>query len=426
MRQNYSLFLENFKEKYGVNTPRIMFLGTYLFGLITLFLMIHFAPKNTLIIILMSILPMAIYGIYAFLNIREPNINVIADSAYFLGFLFTITSISIALYNLSPENKDLTDQFYDVIKIFGFALITTIAGLLIKITLVNLKPDFEDFSENVLDNLQESVALFDTELVNAIERFKESDNELSARHKEFTQKIKSMEKSTIVRTSDHLNKIISNSGQELEKFINQSGQSLTENMEASSKTLINTMNKVANDMEESGKSLNIPSDFFTEQLSEPLLNMKNQMNDFNNELSEVIKAQKTIASNTDKVTMIVAKLAEKMDIAEKLPDFVTVIQNSINEINLMTDSLQKTGNKLGEVSQSFDQLVKDGKENINHSKVITEQMKEDYNFFQDYNKKMKDTLMQSKQNMEILSRELTTAADLIVKKLDGSSNEHKK
>jgi uncharacterized coiled-coil DUF342 family protein len=154
--------------------------------------------------------------------------------------------------------------------------------------------------------------------------------------------------------------------------------------------------------------------------------MKNQMNDFNNELSEVIKAQKTIASNTDKVTMIVAKLAEKVDIAEKLPDFVTVIQNSINEINLMTDSLQKTGNKLGEVSQSFDQLVKDGKENINHSNVITEQMKEDYNFFQDYNKKMKDTLMQSKQNMEILSRELTTAADLIVKKLDGSSNEHKK
>ena len=76
--------------------------------------------------------------------------------------------------------------------------------------------------------------------------------------------------------------------------------------------------------------------------------------------------------------------------------------------------------------QKFDQLIKDGKENINHSNVITEQMKEDYNFFQDYNKKMKDTLMQSKQNMEILSRELTTAADLIVKKLDGSSNEHKK
>ena len=120
----------------------------------------------------------------------EPSINVIADSAYFLGFLFTITSISIALYNLSPENKDLTDQFYKVIQIFGFALITTIVGLLIKITLVNLRPDFDDFNEIVMGYLQESVSIFDTELVNAIDKFKESDNELTARHKEFTQKTK--------------------------------------------------------------------------------------------------------------------------------------------------------------------------------------------------------------------------------------------
>ena len=37
-------------------------------------------------------------------------------------------------------------------------------------------------------------------------------------------------------------------------------------------------------------------------------------------------------------------------------------------------------------------------------------------------KKMKDTLMQSKLNMETLSRELTTAADIIVKKLDDGSD----
>ena len=60
MNQDYVLFLENFKEKFGGNTPRIMFLGTYLFGLILLLLMINIAPKNTLIIILVSILPMVI------------------------------------------------------------------------------------------------------------------------------------------------------------------------------------------------------------------------------------------------------------------------------------------------------------------------------------------------------------------------------
>ena len=314
----------------------------------------------------MSILPMVIYGIYAFSNIREPDINVIADSAYFLGFLFTITSISIALYNLTPENKDLTDQFYKVIQIFGFALITTIVGLLIKITLVNLKPDFDDFNESVMGNLQESVALFDAELVNAIERFQQIDQQLSEHYKVFTKKIKDMEKETLDKTSAHLDHLITISGQELEKFINESGQSLTTSMEESSKTLTAILTKVVKDIEEGGKALDVPSDLFTDKLSEPLSNMKNQINEFNNELSEVIKSQRAIASNTEKVSKIVTNLAEKMDIAEKLPDFVTVIDNSINEINLMTDTLKNTGSKLNEITQSFEKVIEDGKEKIIH------------------------------------------------------------
>ena len=231
-----------------------------------------------------------------------------------------------------------------------------------------------------------------------------------------------MEKDTLEKTSGHLDHIITNSGQELEKFINESGQSLTTSMEESSKTLTAILTKVVKDIEEGGKALDVPSDLFTDKLSEPLSNMKNQINEFNNELSEVIKSQRAIASNTEKVSKIVTNLAEKMDIAEKLPDFVTVIDNSINGINLMTDTLKNTGSKLNEITQSFEKVIEDGKEKIIHSNERTEQMKEDYKFFQDYNKKMKDTLMQSKLNMEILSRELTTAADIIVKKLDDGSD----
>ena len=323
---------------------------------------------------------------------------------------------------LTPNENDLTKQFNRIIQIFGFALITTIIGLLIKVCVVNLKPDLDDLSENIMENLHESVSLFDDELVNAIERFQEIDQQLSDRYTDFTNKVIRMEKDTLEKTSGHLDHIITNSGQELEKFINESGQSLTTSMEESSKTLTAILTKVVKDIEEGGKALDVPSDLFTDKLSEPLSNMKNQINEFNNELSEVIKSQRAIASNTEKVSKIVTNLAEKMDIAEKLPDFVTVIDNSINEINLMTDTLKNTGNKLNEITQSFEKVIEDGKEKIIHSNERTEQMKEDYKFFQDYNNKMKDTLIQSKQNMEILSRELTTAADIIVKKLDDGSD----
>lgn len=422
MKQEYFHDLGNLTDNLEEQLPRIMFVGTYILGVILIILATIFAQENTLIVLLVSIIPMIIYGIYVYSNRKKPNVNTIADSAYFLGFLFTITSISLALYFLTPNENDLTKQFNRIIQIFGFALITTIIGLLIKVCVVNLKPDLDDLSENIMENLHESVSLFDDELVNAIERFQEIDQQLSDRYTDFTNKVIRMEKDTLEKTSGHLDHIITNSGQELEKFINESGQSLTTSMEESSKTLTAIMTKVVKDIEEGGKALDVPSDLFTDKLSEPLSNMKNQINEFNNELSEVIKSQRAIASNTEKVSNIVTNLAEKMDIAEKLPDFVTVIDNSINEINLMTDTLKNTGNKLNEITQSFEKVIEDGKEKIIHSNERTEQMKEDYKFFQDYNKKMKDTLMQSKLNMEILSRELTTAADIIVKKLDDGSD----
>jgi len=422
MKPDFLNNLDHLNDDIEKHLPRIMFVGTYILGVILIILVSKFSPENKFSGLIASILPMLIYLIYVYLNRSEPNVNTIADSAYFLGFLFTITSISLALYFLTPNEKDLSTQFNRIIQIFGFALITTIIGLLIKVCVVNLKPDLDDLSENIMENLHESVSLFDDELVNAIERFQEIDQQLSDRYTDFTNKVIRMEKDTLEKTSGHLDHIITNSGQELEKFINESGQSLTTSMEESSKTLTAIMTKVVKDIEEGGKALDVPSDLFTDKLSEPLSNMKNQINEFNNELSEVIKSQRAIASNTEKVSKIVTNLAEKMDIAEKLPDFVTVIDKSINEINLMTGTLKNTGNKLNEITQSFEKVIEDGKEKIIHSNERTEQMKEDYKFFQDYNKKMKDTLMQSKLNMEILSRELTTAADIIVKKLDDGSD----
>ena len=66
MNQDYVLFLENFKEKFGGNKNRIMFLGKFMLGLIKISLMINLEKKKKLIIILVSLLKMIIYGIYDF------------------------------------------------------------------------------------------------------------------------------------------------------------------------------------------------------------------------------------------------------------------------------------------------------------------------------------------------------------------------
>ena len=422
MKPDFLNNLDHLNDDIEKHLPRIMFVGTYILGVILIILVSKFSPENKFSGVIASILPMLIYLIYVYLNRSEPNVNTIADSAYFLGFLFTITSISLAILGLNSNEENLTQQFNKTILIFGFALITTIIGLLIKVCVVNLKPDLDDLSESIMENLHESVSEFDDLLENGIDRFKEIDKQLSDRYKDFANKIIKMEKDTLEKTSDHLDHIITNSGQELEKFIKESGLSLTTSLEESSTTITAILTKVAKDVEAGVKALDVPSDFFTDQLSEPLSNMKNQINKFNDELSEVVSSQKSIATNTDKVSKIVTTLADKMDIAEKIPDLVNVLDNSIRGINLVTDSIKNTGSKLTDITQSIDHVIESGKDKFLQSSEINDQMKANYKFFQEYNNKMKDTIIESKQNMEILSRELTSAAEIIIKKLDDGSS----
>ena len=422
MKPDFLNNLDHLNDDIEKHLPRIMFVGTYILGVILIILVSKFSPENKFSGVIASILPMLIYLIYVYLNRREPNVTTIADSAYFLGFLFTITSISLAILGLNSNEENLTQQFNKTILIFGFALITTIIGLLIKVCVVNLKPDLDDLSESIMENLHESVSEFDDLLENGIDRFKEIDKQLSDRYKDFANKIIKMEKDTLEKTSDHLDHIITNSGQELEKFIKESGLSLTTSLEESSTTITAILTKVAKDVEAGVKALDVPSDFFTDQLSEPLSNMKNQINKFNDELSEVVSSQKSIATNTDKVSKIVTTLADKMDIAKKIPDLVNVLDNSILGINLVTDSIKNTGSKLTDITQSIDHVIESGKDKFLQSSEINDQMKANYKFFQEYNNKMKDTIIESKQNMEILSRELTSAAEIIIKKLDDGSS----
>ena len=75
---------------------RIVFLTIYIVGLVIL----YFALKaHPLIMVGLSIFLMLLYAIYAYSYVESKNLSQIADSAYFLGFLFTLSSITMALVN---------------------------------------------------------------------------------------------------------------------------------------------------------------------------------------------------------------------------------------------------------------------------------------------------------------------------------------
>ena len=97
--------------------------------------------------------------------------------------------------------------------------------------------------------------------------------------------------------------------------------------------------------------------------------------------------------------------------------YIQVIENSVNGINSITESLNKTTNQVNEISQSFNELAEGEKTKLIHTNEMRDQMILDLEFFQNYKKEMKDSLTKSTQYIAMLKSELTDAAELIVKKL---------
>jgi hypothetical protein len=72
----------------------------------------------------------------------EPE--TIGDNCYYLGFLFTLTSLSYTLYQMSTPNLDSGNpvNIPAVISGFGVALSSTIFGVFLRVLLMQLRPDF--------------------------------------------------------------------------------------------------------------------------------------------------------------------------------------------------------------------------------------------------------------------------------------------
>lgn len=118
--------------------------------------------------ILYPVLLMLIY-ILVILNerrflLREDRAS---DNAYYLGFLYTLTSLGVALYQFN-ESDDPTGE---IISNFGIALTTTIIGLAARLLLQQLRTDTVEIEREARMHLANAVAEFKSEISESITTF---------------------------------------------------------------------------------------------------------------------------------------------------------------------------------------------------------------------------------------------------------------
>lgn len=129
-------------------------------------LITHAFTQDTLFII---IGPVVVLGLYLFTSISyrrfRLRLDQLGDNCYYLGFLFTLTALSIALYDF----RSAEDEINAIIANFGVALASTIAGIALRVLLAQMREDPVEVEEQSRFELAEASARLKAELYASVE-----------------------------------------------------------------------------------------------------------------------------------------------------------------------------------------------------------------------------------------------------------------
>ncbi|RNF34005.1 hypothetical protein [Paracoccus methylarcula] len=114
------------------------------------------------------------YAAYTFLATPlRMDAETIGDNSYYLGFLFTLTSLAVTLYHIVGANgTDRATLIPEIISGFGVALSSTIVGVFLRVLMLQMKVDVESRERRARMELNEAARRFRTELGISLDKVK--------------------------------------------------------------------------------------------------------------------------------------------------------------------------------------------------------------------------------------------------------------
>lgn len=101
-----------------------------------------------------------LYGLLTFMRSRfRLRFDQAGDNCYYMGFIFTLVSLGVALYAI-PLGGNVRDFGIGVVRDFGLALATTVVGIMLRVVLNQMREDPHDIEEaSRLELIEHSRAL---------------------------------------------------------------------------------------------------------------------------------------------------------------------------------------------------------------------------------------------------------------------------
>lgn len=284
--------------------------------------------------ILRLFLPVFVMGAYTWLSYprgvmvvgwRAARIAQLADSVYFLGFLWTLWALIDSFVLKSSTSTDAA------FRIFGYALITTAAGMATRLYLLNFKYTSADQAEEAQATVEESlqkfsqVALSTSETINV---FRDHTVALNTAVERLSGTVSSLERNF---TDAH---------QQTTKNLKETIAQVVEEIRA---TLKSPVQEYGRALRAFTANVNKESDSFKLAFEESTSKIKSTISDASNTVAELLKktGDKIAADNVALTDMSASEFIRIVDTLQKFSKELSTIESPSALFDSMDTSLNK-------------------------------------------------------------------------------------
>ena len=358
----------------------------------------------------------------------EPE--TVGDNCYYLGFLFTLTSLAVTLYQLS--GLDSSNVLRDIISGFGVALSSTIVGVALRVWFFQFRSGLIARDRETRVALQQAAREFRASVTASLQDLKKFAAESTQLAAERNQKI---DKATADALESHNDRLVKNA----EEFSRTIAETFRTAFESSAREMNSAIVKIT---EEALADVKVPIvelgnrlDAFREQELNSLENLASHLNSVESEFRNLSTALQDVSSRigglsgnigrgagaldaefvkaTNKIRDASEEMGRQMSSARALAE----IDVAGSDLKRVSESLAATVDRLQRleaVSSSIASGLREGAESLRHS---SDRMIREFNHLLTSDVLESVTTKDSKAERSI--SEVTEQFDELARRIDG-------
>lgn len=303
------------------------------------------------------VIPVVLIALYVHVGVNRTDRTLtdekFADTCYYMGFIFTITSIVISLFGL----EEIENNFAQIAFRFGAAMVSTLIGLIARVYLVSFKIDSNAAIDSAEDALIRGSQAFIAKLGAASDQYTQFESRVTASTNLVEEHVRTRIEKISVQYSEQMQSHFNTQQQELGKLINAAMQKMVEATVAmtgaveplkarvtqATDELTTHLAKFQEEMGQKLLTIKFPDDYFSDRLAKPVSELSEELGKVTAQVGEVANEVKNSSATLGRaITSLNKKLESGESNLTAIESIVQTSQDAITTSAQNAQALEKT------------------------------------------------------------------------------------